>query len=87
MAIATFGITRLPWLLDGQVRPDEVQTSPAMFRALKVSLTLGMVVILSSLALLYLVPLRPVTPTNETGVALAVGERKKGRSLAATHSR
>ena len=71
LALAVFGMTRLPWLLHGQVRLDAALTPPAMFTVLMVTVVLGVLILLPSLALFYMVLLRPAQPTSVPSVESA----------------
>ena len=71
LAIVVFGMTRLPWLLYGHVRLDTALTPPAMFTGLMVTVVLGVLILLPSLALFYIVLLRPAQPTGVPGVESA----------------
>ena len=86
LAIATFGLTRLPWLLYGQVRLDDALTPPAMFTGLMVTVALGMLVLLPSLALLYIVLLRPATPAEHTNTSDTPTQPERERELVAAGS-
>lgn len=78
LAIVVFGLTRLPWLLHGQVRLDAALTPPAMFTVLMVTVVLGVLILLPSLALFYMVLLRPAQPTSVPGVeSAAKSERER----------
>ena len=63
LAIVVFGLTRLPWLLYGNVRLDAALTPPAMFTVLMVTVALGVLILLPALALFYMVLLRPAQPS------------------------
>jgi cytochrome bd ubiquinol oxidase subunit II len=86
LAIVTFGAARLPWLLYGEVRLDEALTPPAMFTGLLVTVASGLVVLLPSLALLYIVLLRPATPASDADAVQAEVQRTKDRTLVAAGS-
>ena len=63
LAIVVFGLTRLPWLLYGNVRLDAALTPPAMFTVLMVTVALGVLILLPALAIFYMVLLRPAQPS------------------------
>lgn len=86
LAIVLFGLTRLPWLLYGQVRLDEALTPPAMFTALIVTVAIGMLVLVPSLVLLYMVLLRPAAPTSAGTSAASERQPTRDRTAVAAGS-
>jgi cytochrome d ubiquinol oxidase subunit II len=83
LALVVFGMTRLPWLLHGQVRLDAALTPPAMFTGLMVTVVLGVLILLPSLALFYMVLLRPAQPTDAPGVESAAQPERERTLVAA----
>ncbi len=61
LALMTYGLTRLPYLLYPVLRVDDALTSPAMFTALIVTVIAGAVLIAPALLLLYMLFVRPAT--------------------------
>ncbi len=86
LAIVGLGLTRLPWLLYGQMRLDAALTPPAMFTALMVTVVLGVLVLLPSLALFYLTLLRPAKPARAADVTVSEETRERDRTLVAAGS-
>lgn len=73
LALLTFGLTRLPYLVYPAVRATDALTPPATYTALLATLAGGAVVVLPSLALLYRLFVKPA-PRPQSGKPQIPGE-------------
>jgi cytochrome bd ubiquinol oxidase subunit II len=79
LALLTFGLTRLPYLVYPTVRAADALTPPATYAALLATLAGGAVVVMPSLALLYALFLKPSPGTSGSRAAASLEPARPAR--------